>query len=629
MNGQQAWQLDLGARPVGPSSVRFRVWAPRAKTVAVRLVGNQPQNPVRDVPMEPHKLGYFEATVSGASPGSRYQYLLDGKTARPDPASRFQPDGVHAPSAVVDPDAFQWTDQAWTGLPLDQLIVYELHPGTFTPEGTFQSIIPYLPYLRDEVGITAVELMPVAQFPGSRNWGYDGVSLYAPQSSYGGPEGLKTLVNACHAQGLAVVLDVVYNHLGPEGNYLNEFGYYFTDHYRTPWGQAINYDGPSSDEVRHYVISNAVYWVTEYHIDSLRLDAIHGIVDCSATHVLRDLAAAVHAQANRLGRNIVVVAESDLNDVRVISPTAEGGYGLDGQWSDDFHHAIHSLLTGEKNGYYQDFGDAAHLATALREGFVYSGQHSAYRKRRHGNSSRHRPPKQLLICSQNHDQVGNRAFGDRLTTLIPFEALKVAAATVLFAPNVPLLFMGEEYGEPAPFQYFTDHSDPELAEAVRKGRRAEFVHFGWKEEEIPDPQDPATFERSRVHPGPQKDPKRSALLRWYRTLSQFRKAHPPLGASHRHDEHRVWVFESERVLVLHRWTADGKSALVLLGFNKGATSVTLREPAGTWRLALDAAAKDFGGTGQQNGPDRLAISAEGATLSLPPYAALLYFSQSG
>lgn len=627
MNQEQGWRLDIGAWLAGPSSVQFRVWAPRAKTVAVRLMGRSPLEVLQDVPMAPQDFGYFECTVPGAGPGTRYHYLLDRKTARPDPASRFQPEGVHGPSAVIDPGAFRWTDQGWTGRPLGQLIVYELHTGTFTREGTFQAIIPHLPYLRDEVGVTALELMPVAQFPGTRNWGYDGVYPFAPQSSYGGPEGLKTLVNACHAQGLAVVLDVVYNHLGPEGNYLNDFGFYFTDCYRTPWGQAINYDGPHSDEVRHYVISNALYWVTEYHLDALRLDAIHGIVDCSATHVLRELAAAVHAQADRSGRTILVVAESDLNDARVITPAEEGGHGLDGQWSDDFHHALHGLLTGEQNGYYQDFGEPAHLAMALREGFVFSGQYSSYRRRHHGNSSRHRPAKQFLVCSQNHDQVGNRAFGDRLTTLIPFEALKVAAATVLLAPNVPLLFMGEEYGEPAPFLYFTDHSDPELAEAVRKGRRAEFARFGWQAE-IPDPQDPATFERSRVHPGRQTDPQQAALLRWYRTLNRLRQAHPHLGASHSTKEHRVWAFESERVLLLHRWTADGKAALGILGFNKGATTVTLREPSGTWVLALDASAEEFGGSGEPAGPDRLVITGEGVTLPLPPYGALLYFRQS-
>ena len=333
------------------------------------------------VQMNPSELGYFDVTVSGTEPGARYRYVLDGQKERPDPASRFQPEGVHGPSEVIDPEAFQWSDDRWTGVPFHQLIIYELHVGTFTKEGTFQAIIPFLEYLRNDLGITAIELMPVAQFPGRRNWGYDGVYPFAVQASYGGSEGLKTFVNTCHQKGIAVVLDVVYNHLGPEGNYLGDFGPYFTDRYKTPWGCAINYDGPESDEVRVYFINNALYWVTEFHIDALRLDAIHGIFDFSACHILRELTAAVHAQADRLGRAIHVIAESDLNDVRVISPIAEGGYGLDGQWNDDFHHALHTVLTGERRGYYEDFGRLDQLATALCEGYVYSGQRSSFRRR--------------------------------------------------------------------------------------------------------------------------------------------------------------------------------------------------------------------------------------------------------
>ena len=440
MDSAAQWRLDLGACPEGSSSTRFRVWAPYATSVAVRLIGRERE----PIPLAVSDRGYFEGTIQGAEPGARYVYVLDGKKERPDPASRFQPEGVHGPSAVVDPAAFLWTDHHWAGLPLKDFIVYELHTGTFTVDGTFQGIIARLDYLRDEVGVTAIELMPVAQFPGGRNWGYDGAYPYAPQSGYGGPQGLKALVDACHARGLAVILDVVYNHLGPEGNYLGDFGPYFTDRYRTPWGRAINYDGPDSDEVRHFILGNALYWATEFHVDALRLDAIHGIFDFSARHILRDIADAVHTQAERVGRAIHVVAESDLNDVRVIAPAQEGGNGLDAQWSDDFHHALHTLLTGERSGYYEDFGGLDQLATAMREGYVYSGQRSAHRRRRHGNSSRGRPPWQFIVCAQNHDQVGNRAFGDRLSALVPFEALKLAAASVLLAPNIPLLFMGEE-----------------------------------------------------------------------------------------------------------------------------------------------------------------------------------------
>lgn len=621
------WQLDLGACPLGDRAARFRVWAPRARTVAVRLM--EPAGkpfPLAATPLEARDRGYFEATVPGVDPGSRYRYILDGEHERPDPASRCQPDGVHGPSQLVDPDAFPWTDHDWRGLQLEELIIYELHMGTFTPEGTFQAVIPYLEYLQNELGITAIELMPVAQFPGTRNWGYDGVYPFAPQFSYGGPDGLKALVDACHTQGLAVVLDVVYNHLGPEGNYLGDFGTYFTDRYRTPWGQAINFDGPDSDEVRHFFISNALYWVTEYHVDALRLDAIHGIYDFSARHILEELAKVVHSEARRLNRTVLVFAESDLNDVRVITPSAEGGYSLDAQWNDDFHHTLHTLLTGEKAGYYQDFGRLEHMAAALREGFVYSGQYSAYRRRRHGSPSRHRPGSQFVVFSQNHDQVGNRAKGDRLSTLIPYEALKVAAATVLLAPSVPLLFMGEEYGETAPFLYFTDHGDPALVEAVRKGRRAEFASFGWQGK-VPDPQDPRTFERSCLNLDGRLAPAQQSLLDWYRRLIVFRKQWPALGtAGSEAYGCQVWTYEAERVLVVHRWKTGERAALLLLGFSDTPQTITLREPKGTWDLCADGSTTDDGAPVPNSPPGRLVVVPDGVSLAVPAYTVCVYMS---
>jgi maltooligosyltrehalose trehalohydrolase len=552
----------------------------------------------------------------------RYRYVLDGRVERPDPASRFQPDGVHGPSEVVDPNDFQWSDAGWHGRPTDRMIIYELHVGTFTPEGTFEAIVPHLDYLRTELGVTAIELMPVAQFPGTRNWGYDGAYPFAPQASYGGPSGLKRLVDACHARDLAVILDVVYNHLGPEGNYLADFAPYFTDRYRTPWGQAINYDGADSDEVRHYIVSNALYWITEYHVDGLRLDAIHGIYDFSAQHILAELADAVHTQAERLGRIVPVIAESDLNDVRVIAPPAEGGYGLDGQWSDDFHHALHTVLTRERTGYYQDFGRIEHLATALREGFVYSGQRSVFRRRRHGNSSRSRPPSQFVVSTQNHDQVGNRARGDRLSTLIPHGALKVAAAALLLSPNVPLLFMGEEYAETAPFLYFVDHGDPALIEAVRKGRTAEFASFGWSGD-IPDPQSPMTFERSRLARSGALTDQQHAMRAWYRALIALRTSVPALGAAAT-GAHTVWMWADERVLVMHRRGPHGSTALVILGFAAMSTTLTLREPAGAWRLRLDAADPAFGGTGSSPMPSTVHIEPQGTSIELRAYPALVF-----
>jgi maltooligosyltrehalose trehalohydrolase len=580
------------------------------------------------VQMNLSERGYFDVRVSGIKPGARYRYVLDGQKERPDPASRFQPEGVHGPSEVIDPEAFQWSDGNWGGVPFHQLIIYELHVGTFTNEGTFQAIIPFLEYLRNDVGITAIELMPVAQFPGRRNWGYDGVYPFAVQASYGGSEGLKAFVNTCHQHGIAVVLDVVYNHLGPEGNYLGDFGPYFTDRYRTPWGCAINYDGPESDEVRAYFINNALYWVTEFHIDALRLDAIHGIFDFSACHILRELTEAVHAQADRLGRAIHVIAESDLNDVRIISPIVEGGYGLDGQWNDDFHHALHTVLTGERRGYYEDFGRLEQLAPALCEGFVYSGQRSSFRRHRHGNSSNSRPLSQFIVFSQNHDQIGNRAQGERLCTLVPHEALKVAAATYILSPKTPLLFMGEEYGEMAPFQYFTDHGDPALVEAVRKGRQAEFASFAW-EGEVPDPQSPDTFERSRAHPGIQTLVEHNQILRWYHRLIDLRKSIPALGSaqSGQHD-HRVWIEESKQILFLYRTVLRPPAALVILSFNREPISACLQKPIGVWELMMDSRDVEFGGSGLNCFPDRLVIGLKEQTISVPAYGVAVYLDRT-
>jgi maltooligosyltrehalose trehalohydrolase len=367
---KQPLSPSLGATYLGDGRCRFRLWAPFAQTAAVRIVAPQE----RLIPMEPHERGYHEATVDGIEPGNLYIYRLDDGKDRPDPASRFQPRGVHGPSQVMD-SSFPWEDDSWSGLPLEQYVIYELHAGTFTPEGTFDAIIAHLDRLK-ELGVTAIELMPVAQFPGDRNWGYDGVDLFAVQSSYGGPAGLKRLVNACHRHGLAVVLDVVYNHLGPEGNYLADFGPYFTDRYRTPWGQAINFDGPGSDEVRRFFIENALYWTTEFHIDGLRLDALHAVFDSSAQPFLEELAAVVHDEADRMGRRVYLFAESDRNDPRFVRSSDSGGYGLDAHWNDDFHHALYTLLTGEQTGYYQDFGKMEDLAKAFREGFIYSGQYS-------------------------------------------------------------------------------------------------------------------------------------------------------------------------------------------------------------------------------------------------------------
>lgn len=575
--------------------------------------------------MAPAGAGWSEAAVEGIGPGARYLYILDGARARPDPVSRAQPEGVHGPSEVVDPGAFAWTDAAWGGRPLSEMVIYELHVGTFTPEGTFDAIISRLDALRD-VGVTAIELMPVASFPGERNWGYDGVHLYAPQRTYGGPDGLRRLVDACHARGLAVVLDVVYNHLGPEGNYLAEFGPYFTDRYRTPWGQAINYDGEGREGVRRHVVENALYWVTEFHVDGLRLDATHGIFDASPVHILRELNDAVQPLARRLGRIVPVVAESDLNDRRVVDAKRTGGFGLAGQWSDDFHHALHAVLTGERDWYYADFGSLDQLAKAYTHGFVYDGQHSRFRGRPHGTPTVDLPGERFVVFAQNHDQAGNRAQGERLTALLPFEALKLAASAVLLSPSVPLLFMGEEYGERSPFLYFTDFGDPDLAAAVRRGRRREFAAFGWAGE-VPDPQDPATFARSKLHWELRTQAPHRLLREYYRTLLALRRQHRVLGpGGKRRLAARV---VDDRALLLSRREPDGAAALALLHFGPEGQTVRLRVPPGPWRRLVDSAEERFGGPGAMSPAVLPPLRGREHEIALGDYGVVVYLSEPG
>jgi maltooligosyltrehalose trehalohydrolase len=488
------WRLTRGANVLRARGTRFNVWAPRAEHVSVRLRSGAAAG---DHALARAEGGVFEGVVAHAHAGDDYVYVLNGSgRALPDPTSRFQPAGVHGPSRIVDPASFHWTDDAWTGLAMPDFIIYELHTGTFTEAGTFDAVIPHLRALRD-LGVTAIELMPVAQFPGTRNWGYDGVNLYAPHNSYGGPDALERLVNAAHHEQLAVVLDVVYNHFGPEGNYLADFGPYVSDRDQTPWGPALDFDGPDSDQVRRFVVDNALYWVTEFHIDALRLDAVHGIRDGGVTHILRELADAVHAQARHLGRRIAVIAESDLNDPTLLRDPARGGHGLDAQWSDDFHHAVHAALTGEQQGYYIGYHGVRDIAKAMAERFVYDGAYSAFRRRTHGAPATDVSAEHFVVYMQNHDQVGNRAAGERLSALVPFAQLKLAAALLLLSPYVPLLFMGDEYGETNPFLYFVSHTDPTLADAVRIGRARELESFGW-DARVPDPRADATFARSKL-----------------------------------------------------------------------------------------------------------------------------------
>ena len=495
------------------NQVDFRVWAPTPKQITLRLL--RPDRQPEDISMR--RDGEDFIATAEARAGDRYEYLIDGSKPIPDPVSRFLPEGVHGPTEIVDPSLYSWSDDGWRGLLLEDFIIYELHIGTFTPQGTFDSAALKLPYLKD-LGITVVEVMPVAATPGKRNWGYDGVSPHAVQANYGGPAVFRRFVDAAHKLELAVILDVVYNHLGPEGNYLRMFGPYFTAHHKTPWGEAINYDDLACEHVRRYVVENALFWIREYHLDGVRLDAVQTIKDDSPKYILAEIQENVQTLARSLNREVVVIAETDENDsLYVEAPSA--GYGLNAIWSDDFHHALHALWTGERTGYYQDFGRAQQVATALREGYVFQGEHFAYWDAPRGTPAKDVPLPANVICIQNHDQVGNRAKGERLAVLTPRGARKVAAALLLLAPHTPLLFMGQEYDERAPFQFFADFEDPELKKAVSDGRRSEFKDFDFSE--VPDPEDPETFERSRLTWA--TAPANRDMLEWYRNLLKLRQ----------------------------------------------------------------------------------------------------------
>ncbi|MBI4527526.1 MAG: malto-oligosyltrehalose trehalohydrolase [Deltaproteobacteria bacterium] len=596
----------------------FLVWAPNARTVELNLMGGRE----RLLPMERSALGYHHVSLDNTGPGTLYKYRLDGALDRPDPASRFQPQGVHGPSQVIS-SGFQWQDHHWFGLPLEDYIVYELHAGVFTAEGTFDAIIPRLNYLK-ELGVTAIEIMPVGQFPGERNWGYDGVYPFAVQNSYGGPEGLKRLVNACHLHGLAVSLDVVYNHLGPEGNYLRDFGPYFSDRYQNPWGSALNFDGPYSDEVRRFFIENALYLTEEFHIDAFRLDAVHTILDHSPMPFLEELGVEVHETANRLNRRIHLIAESADNNPRLTRSREVGGYGLDAQWNDDFHHSVRVIMTGSQDGYYQDYGRFSQLVEAVKEGFVYSGEYSSFRRRRHGRSSRHIPAERFVIFAQNHDQVGNRARGERLGEVVCFERLKLTAGIVLLSPFIPLLFMGEEYGETAPFLYFTSHSDPGLGEAVTRGRREEFAAFGWQGD-IPDPQEETTFFSSKLNRELSQGGRHRILLNLYKTLIQLRKQSAALRRLSKKNL-EVIGYEEERVLLIRRWHRL-EEACMLFNFSDRRATVGFSLSEGNWVKCLDSAEERWQGNGSDI-PEQLEAAGK-LSLSLSTWSFAVFCRNAG
>jgi maltooligosyltrehalose trehalohydrolase len=574
------WRLSYGAMPgATPLSegVSFRVWAPNAGSLSLQLSERSP--------LAMHRDGEdFVLAVPDAKPSDTYSFLFEDGRLRPDPVSRSQPVGVHGPSQIVDPDAFVWSDRDWKGIALCDYILYELHIGTFTPEGTFASAISKLEHLKN-LGITAVELMPVGEFPGGRNWGYDQVDLYAPHSAYGGTDGLKRLVDACHRAGLAVVLDVIYNHVGPEGNYLAEFGPYFTDQYRTPWGRAINYDGAFSDGVRRFVIDNALYWLTEYHVDALRLDAIHGIFDSSAHHILAELRDKFHKQAEHLGRQAWIIAESDLNDVRVLNSHAAGGHGLDAQWLDEFHHAVRTYLTGANRAYLAGFGELRHIQKAISEGFVYDGCYSAFRKRHFGSSSRDLPGSRFVAFIQNHDQIANTSQGARLSHLVLIEHYKIALALLLCSPCLPLLFMGEEFAETNPFLYFTSHGDPGLARMVSEGRWKEFEEFTVAGDFV-DPQGVEAFERSKITWSLLNEMQHREVLELYTELIGLRKRWPALRNG-RKDLTRVEIDDTTRWFRMERSDPIGCRAILFCNFSNDDRAPDLE--CRHWTLAFSSA----------------------------------------
>ncbi|MGH2701655.1 MAG: malto-oligosyltrehalose trehalohydrolase [Actinomycetota bacterium] len=525
------------------------VWAPHAERVDLHL-RDKPIAMRRDArgaasagPQNKRGTWRVDASIEH---GDDYGFSIDGGGELPDPRSPWQPRGVHGPSRYLDHGEFGWADQAWRPPPLQSSVIYELHAGTFTPDGTFEAVAKRLDHLVS-LGVTALELMPVNEFPGERGWGYDGVDPYAPHHAYGGPDGLKHLVDACHARGLAVIVDVVYNHLGPAGNHLREFGPYFTEKYKTPWGDAVNFDERSSNEVRNFFIDNALMWLRDYHCDGLRIDAVHAMLDLSAVHFIEELTDRVRAHEAEAGRPFWVIAESDLNDPCLVRSPEAGGFGMDAQWSDDFHHALHALLTGERSGYYADFGSVSQLATALTNAYVFSGGYSDFRGRNHGRPARGLPGSRFLGYLQNHDQIGNRATGDRTSHLLSPGLLRVGAALVMTSPFVPLLFMGEEWGASTPFQYFTDHDDPQLGRAIGEGRRREFESFGWAADKVPDPQAVETFTRSKLNWNEVGTEPHAGMLDWHRRLIELRRSTPSLvdddleAVKVRYDEEKRWL----------------------------------------------------------------------------------------
>lgn len=605
--------MKVGSQYLGNGVCEFTVWSPLQKKVAVHLIS--PEEKV--LPMTDRERGYWYLKAENIKPGTLYYYRLEDASDKPDPASHFQPQGVHEASEVIDHSNFNWQDSDWTSIPLEEMIIYELHVGTFTESGTFKAIIPRLSDLA-RLGVNGIEIMPVSQFPGDRNWGYDGVYPYAVQNSYGRPEDFKQLIDAAHREGIAVILDVVYNHFGPEGNYIAHHAPYFTETYHTPWGSAINFDDAYSYGVRDYFIKNALYWLENYHIDGLRLDAIHAIYDAGAKHILQEMAERVEELSQKLGRKFYLIAESDLNDVRVIRPKELGGSGLDAQWSDDFHHALRTVLTKETGAYLGDFGTCEQLAKAYQNTFVYDWQYSEFRKRYHGSDTTDTQGHQFVVAIQNHDQIGNRMLGERISDLVDFEATKLAAGALLLAPYIPLLFMGQEYGEDAPFLYFVSHSDPELIKAVREGRKEEFTDFHLEGEYI-DPHSMEAFNSSKLHWEKRNERKHQVLWQLHRELITMRRTIPALKKLDKQNL-KATAEESDRTITLHRWQ-DNSQVFSILNFNEEKVSFKDVFPEGKWQKILDSTEEKWLGNGSKL-PEK--INSETPEIAIAPHSFVVY-----
>ncbi len=587
--------LDITKRTIGLNfkngSAVLLVWSPLSKSVAIKVNDEL-------MPLSLANDGYWHLSTNKIQPGDLYKLVLDDEQELPDAASLAQPNGVHGPSEATDVNSFKWTDENWQNIPLHDFILYELHTGTFSPEGTFGGIQKKLDYLV-ALGINAIEIMPVAQFPSTRNWGYDGVFPFAVQCSYGGVQGLQQLVNACHQKGIAVVLDVVYNHMGPEGNYLGAFGPYFTDKYDTPWGNAINFDDAYCDGVRRFFVENVLMWFRDFHIDALRLDAVHAIKDFSAMHLLREIKLHVNELMKTTGRPHHLIVELDLNDTRFINPLEREGFGMDAQWIDEFHHALRIASGGDKTGYYIDFNGVKHLAKSYQDAYVYDGQYSEHRKRKFGIKATDNPGQQFIVFSQNHDQVGNRMLGERTSKLASFSMQKLLAAAVMVSPYLPMLFMGEEYSETNPFLYFVSHTDPELAEAVCEGRKAEFADFHAKGE-APDPMDEATFDHSKLQWHLLYEEKHLVMFTYYQALIQCRKQKAALRNLNRTNV-SAEANETNNTLLLHRWHQEEQ---VVCAMNFSTQVQTLTAPAGKhgWKKLL--ASQDLQWDGPLDAPER-------------------------